>query len=55
MKMKGMYKACVRAVMAFSGETWVMRKEEEGVLQRAERATVRMMCGLSWGIGVIWK
>lgn len=46
-KMKGrVYKACVRAAMIYGGETWVMRKEEEGVLQRAERAMVRMMCGV---------
>ena len=46
-KMKGrVFKACVRAAMVYGGETWVMRKEEEGVLQRAERAMVRMMCGV---------
>ena len=28
------------------GETWVMRKKEEGVLQRPERTMVRMMCGV---------
>jgi hypothetical protein len=32
--------------MIYGGETWVLRKEEEGVLQRAERAMVRMMCGV---------
>jgi hypothetical protein len=41
-----MYKACVRAAMVYGGETWVMRKEEKGVLQRAERAMVMMMCGV---------
>jgi hypothetical protein len=46
-KMKGrVYRACVRAAMIYGGETWVMRKEEECVLQRAERAMVRMMCGV---------
>ena len=46
-KMKGrVYKACVRAAMVYGGETWVMRKEEECVLQRAERAMVRIMCGV---------
>ena len=40
-KMKGrVYKACVRAAMVYGGETWVMRKEEEGVLQRPRKATV---------------
>ena len=33
-KMKGrMYNSCVRAAMVYGGETWVMRKDEEGVLQ----------------------
>ena len=46
-KTKGrVYKACVRAAMVCGSETWVMRKEEEGVLQRAERTMVRMMCGV---------
>ena len=47
MKMKGtVYKGCVRAAMVYCGETWVIRKVEEGVLQRAERAILRMMCGV---------
>ena len=46
-KMKGrVYKACVRAAIVYGGETWTVRKEEEGVLRRAERAMVRMMCGV---------
>ena len=32
--------------MVYGGETWVMRKEEEDELQRAERAMVTMMCGV---------
>ena len=47
LKMKGkVYKTCVRTAMVYAGETWVMRKEEERVLQRAERAMVRVMCGV---------
>ena len=46
-QMKGrVYKACVRAAMVYICETWVIRTEEEGVLQRAERAVVKMMCGV---------
>ena len=46
-QMKGrVYKACVRTAMVYGGETWVMRREEENVLQRAERAMVRTMCGV---------
>ena len=49
-KMKEMvYKASVRAAMMYGGETWVMRKEVEGVLQQAETAMVRMKCGVMWG------
>ena len=56
-KIKGMvYKVRVRAAMVYGVEAWVMRKEEEGVLQRAEGAMVMMMCGLSLGIGrVVWS
>ena len=36
----------MRAATVYGGETWVMRKED-GVLQRADRAMVRMMCGVS--------
>ena len=47
MKMKGkVYKACVRTAMTYGSEAWVVRKEDEGVLQCAERAMVRMMCGV---------
>jgi len=46
-KMKGkLYKICVRTAMTYGGETWAMRKEEEVVLLRAERAMVRLMCGV---------
>ena len=31
----------------YVGGTWVMKKEEECMLQRAERAMVRKICGLS--------
>ena len=30
-------------VMVYGSETWVMMMEEEGVLQQAERFTVRIM------------
>ena len=46
-KMKGkLYKTSVRTAMVYGAETWAMRKVEEGVLLRAERAMVRMMCGV---------
>ena len=49
-KMKGklykLYKTCVRTAMTYGGETWTMRKEEEAALMRAERAMVRLMCGV---------
>ncbi|XP_077990971.1 uncharacterized protein LOC144445305 [Glandiceps talaboti] len=45
--MKGrIYKACVRPVMTYAAETWVMRAVEEGILRRAERAMVRKICGV---------
>ena len=36
-KMKGkVYQSCVRAAMVYGNETWIMKKEEEGVLVRVE-------------------
>ena len=47
-RMKGrVFRACVRSAMVYGSETWVMRAVEENVLRRAERAMVRMMCGVS--------
>jgi hypothetical protein len=47
LSMKGkVYMTCVRPVMTYGSETWVLKKEDEGVLQRAERAMVRMMFGI---------
>jgi hypothetical protein len=40
------YRACVTAAMVYGGETWEVRKEEEGVLQKVERAMVKIMCGV---------
>jgi hypothetical protein len=48
-KMKGrVCRACVRVAMVYGGETWVMTKEEDCVMQKAERATVRTMCGVKF-------
>ena len=32
--------------MVYGSETWALRKEDESVLQRAERAMVRIICGV---------
>ena len=32
--------------MLYGSETWAMRKAEENVFRRAERAMLRMMCGV---------
>ena len=47
MTLKGrVYRAYVRTAMVYGSETWAMRKAEENVLRRAERAMVGMMSGL---------
>ena len=49
-RLKGrVYRTCVRTAMIYGSETWTMRKVEENVLRRAERAMVRMMCGVKLG------
>ena len=45
-KLKGMvYKACVRSVMAYGGETWNLKSVEDNILTRTEMAMIRGMCG----------
>ena len=47
MKMKGrVLKSCVIRAMVYGSETWAMRRVEENIFRRAERAMVRMMCGV---------
>ena len=40
------YNACVRPVMVYAAETWVVRSVEEDILRRAERAMIRKICGV---------
>ena len=47
MKLKGhVYRTCVRTVMIYGSETWALKKEDEAVLRRAERAMIRRICGV---------
>ena len=47
LKMKGLvYKSCVRSVILYGSETWCLNENEMGILRRAERAMVRVMCGV---------
>ena len=46
-KLKGrIYNTCVKPVMTYGSETWVVRSMEEGILRRAERCMIRKMCGV---------
>ena len=48
LKLKGrVYRTCVRTVMTYGSETWAMKKDDEAVLRRAERAMIRRICGVS--------
>ena len=48
LKAKGrLYSACVRTVMTYGSETWALKKDDEAVLRRAERAMIRRICGVS--------
>ena len=47
LKMKGLvYRSCVRSAMLYGSETWCLSENEMGILRRAERAMVRVMCGV---------
>jgi len=41
-----LYSSCVRSSMLHGSETWLIRKENELALQRAEMRMVRWMCGI---------
>src|SRR5260221_8826832 len=41
------YRSCVRSCMLYGSETWPMRAEHEGKLERAEMRMIRMVCGVS--------
>ena len=41
-----LYSSCVRSSMLHGSETWLVRKENEVALQRAEMRMVRWMCNV---------
>ena len=47
LKLKGrIYQSCVRSAMLYGSETWCLKEKEAGILRRAERAMMRVMCGV---------
>ena len=47
LKTKGrVYKSCVRSAMLHGSETWCLKEDDMAILRRAERAMVRLMCGV---------
>ena len=49
------YKTCVRPVMTYGSETWVVRSVEKSILKKAEKRMHRMMCGVQLADGVSTK
>ena len=49
------YRTCVRPVMTYGSETWVVRSVEEIIVRRAEKRMLRMMCGVQLADGVSTK
>ena len=49
------YRTCVRPVMTYGSETWVLRSIEESILRRAEKRMLQMMCGMQLADGVSTK
>ena len=48
LRLKGkIYRACVQSVLVYGSETWPMKEEDTLRLERAERAMVRWMCGVT--------
>ena len=48
-------RTCVRPVMTYGSETWVVRSVKESILRRAEKRMLRMMCGMHLADGVSTK
>ena len=49
------YRTCVRPVMTYGSETWVVRSVEESILRSVEKRMLRMMCGVQLADGVSTK
>ena len=49
------YRTCVRPVMTYGSETWVVRSVEKSILSRAKKRMLRMMCGVQLADGVSTK
>ena len=48
LKIKGeLYAACIRSVMLYGSETWLIKVEESQRLHRNEMSTIRWMCGVT--------
>ena len=48
LRMKGVvYKACVRSVLTYGAETWVMKAGVFQRLRETERRSLRMICGVT--------
>ena len=48
LRLKGkLYAACVRSVMLYGSETWVIKKEDERRCERNEMRMVRWMCDVT--------
>ena len=49
------YRTCVKPVMTYGSETWVVKFLEESILRKAEKRMLRMMCGVQLADGVSTK
>ena len=49
------YRTCVKPVMTYGSETWVVRSVEESILRRAEKRMLGMMCEVQLADGVSTK
>ena len=50
-----LYRTCVRSVMTYGSETWVVRSIKKSILRRAEKRMLRVMCGVQLADGVCTK
>ena len=50
--LRQIHRTCVRFVITYGPETWVVRSVEDSILRRAEKRMLRVMCGVQLADGV---
>ena len=47
------YESCIRSVMLYGSETWVMTKKDKDIIRKCDRRMMRYMARVKWQDGVL--